>query len=171
MTIDAVAAKENLNAKYLGVLWQALNGSDDSFPLDTIRAQWWRTTDVHVLAAEIAAWQAAVWKIVPIGSYRYGNSVRAVANDPAGPEAVPVKPAGYAEFRRVFPMFVCFPPVIPTDEAVSLKMFHREDEPLERLFLTAEQSSPAGSSLDGAPVHQPASRSRRTIICRCSSAS
>jgi hypothetical protein len=28
--------------------------------------------------------------------------------------------------------------VVPTDEVVSLKMFHREDEPLERLFLDAE---------------------------------
>ncbi len=43
------------------------------------------------------------------------------------------------EFRKVFPLFTCFPPVVPTDEVVSLKMFHREDEPLERLFLSAEQ--------------------------------
>lgn len=48
--------------------------------------------------------------------------------------------AGYAEFRRVFPLFVCFPQVVPTDEVVTLKMFHREDEPLERLFLTDEQA-------------------------------
>ena len=47
--------------------------------------------------------------------------------------------AGYAEFRKVFPLYVCFPEVVPTDEVVSLKMFHREDEPLARLFLTAEQ--------------------------------
>lgn len=47
--------------------------------------------------------------------------------------------AGHAEFRRVFPLFVCFPQVVPTDEVVTLKMFHREDEPLERLFLTKEQ--------------------------------
>jgi len=36
-------------------------------------------------------------------------------------------------------MFICFTQVIPTDEVVSLKMFHREDEPLERLFLNDEQ--------------------------------
>ena len=29
--------------------------------------------------------------------------------------------------------------VVPTDEVVSLKMFHREDEPLEQLLLDAEQ--------------------------------
>jgi hypothetical protein len=47
--------------------------------------------------------------------------------------------AGNAEFRRVFPLFTCFPQVVPTDEVVCLKMFHREDEPLERLFLSNEQ--------------------------------
>ncbi len=46
---------------------------------------------------------------------------------------------GYADFRRVFPLFLCFPQVVPTDEVVCLKMFHREDEPLARLFLNAEQ--------------------------------
>src|SRR5262249_8109347 len=44
--------------------------------------------------------------------------------------------AGNLEFRKVFPLYICFPPVVPTDEVVSLKMFHREDEPLERLFLS-----------------------------------
>ncbi len=48
--------------------------------------------------------------------------------------------AGYADFRRCFPLFVCFPGVIPNDEVVSLKMFHREDEPLRELFLDAEQT-------------------------------
>jgi hypothetical protein len=47
---------------------------------------------------------------------------------------------GYADFRRLFPLFLCFPRVIPNDEVVSLKMFHREDEPLARLFLDAEQA-------------------------------
>jgi hypothetical protein len=47
---------------------------------------------------------------------------------------------GYAAFRRVFPLFVCFPQVVPEDETVSLKMFHREDEPLVRLFLDDAQA-------------------------------
>lgn len=46
----------------------------------------------------------------------------------------------YDAFRRCFPLFVCFPQVIPTDEVVSLKMFHREDEPLIQLFLDDEQT-------------------------------
>jgi hypothetical protein len=48
--------------------------------------------------------------------------------------------AGYTEFRRVFPLFVCFPKVVPDDETVCLKMFHREDEPLTRLFLGDAQA-------------------------------
>jgi hypothetical protein len=55
--------------------------------------------------------------------------------------AFPRTLAGFDEFRRVFPWFLCFPNVVPTDEVVSLKMFHREDEPLERLFLNAEQKA------------------------------
>ena len=35
-----VAAKEKLNAKYLGVLWQALTDKTPSHPLDAIRARW-----------------------------------------------------------------------------------------------------------------------------------
>jgi hypothetical protein len=47
---------------------------------------------------------------------------------------------GFAEFRRLFPPNVCFPQIIPTDEVVCLKLFHREDEPLTRLFLNDEQA-------------------------------
>lgn len=43
------------------------------------------------------------------------------------------------EVRRVFPLYLCFPQVVPTDEVVTLKMFHREDEPLIRLFLDDDQ--------------------------------
>jgi hypothetical protein len=48
---------------------------------------------------------------------------------------------GNAAFRELFPLYVCFPPVrAPHDEAISLKLFHREDEPLLRLFATPEQA-------------------------------
>ncbi|MCW3094775.1 MAG: hypothetical protein JWL77_393 [Chthonomonadaceae bacterium] len=47
---------------------------------------------------------------------------------------------GCDRFRSVFPLFTCFPAVIPNDEVVSLKMFHREDEPLQRLFLDPTQT-------------------------------
>src|SRR6185312_466465 len=42
---------------------------------------------------------------------------------------------GFADFRRAFPVFICYSRVIPNDEVVCLKLFHREDEPLIRLFL------------------------------------
>jgi len=38
--LEEVAAKEKLNAKYLGMLWQALNEKTPSQPLDSIRAKW-----------------------------------------------------------------------------------------------------------------------------------
>jgi mono/diheme cytochrome c family protein len=48
--------------------------------------------------------------------------------------------AGLAKFRRLFPPNICYPHVIPLDEVVCLKTFHREDEPLLRLFLDDEQT-------------------------------
>jgi hypothetical protein len=47
--------------------------------------------------------------------------------------------AGLDEFRRAFPPFVCYRRVIPDDEEICLKLYHREDEPLARLFLDEDQ--------------------------------
>ena len=104
-----VAAKEKLNAKYLGVLWQALSDESPSQPLDAIRAKWRTATekDVPALAADIAAWQAALWRTVKVGNYvqaswnspdGYTESLtRQVAADPQVADSVPlrlaVKPA------------------------------------------------------------------------------
>ncbi len=88
-TPGAVAEQEKLNPKYLGVLWRTLADERPSFPLDRVRARWRKASekDVPALVAEIAGWQAAVWKFVPIGSYRDGNTVRQVANNPAAVES------------------------------------------------------------------------------------
>jgi hypothetical protein len=66
-----VAAKEKLNPKYLGILWQTLTDKTPSQPLDTIRAKWQSAMekDVPALAAEVTAWQAALWRTVRVGSY------------------------------------------------------------------------------------------------------
>ena len=48
--------------------------------------------------------------------------------------------AGLAEFRRLFPPLLCYPNVIPLDEVVCLKTFHREDGPLLDLFLDDAQA-------------------------------
>src|SRR5205807_8485675 len=84
--------------------------------LDLVRAHWRQATekDVAALTAEIGAWQTLLWKIVPVGSYRYGNTVRQVANDPAASDTQPlrlaVKPAPgqnevklYLVKRHLFP--------------------------------------------------------------------
>jgi hypothetical protein len=82
---------------------------------------------VRVLAASQA----------PDATTRWTGPVLATAESPAYKAMV----AGNAEFRKVFPLFCCFPPVkAPHDEAVSLKLFHREDEPLLRLFASPSQA-------------------------------
>ncbi|HZE96345.1 MAG TPA: DUF1592 domain-containing protein [Planctomycetota bacterium] len=42
---------------------------------------------------------------------------------------------GLEAFRRVFPQVICFPHIVPEDEVVCLKLFHREDALLSQLFL------------------------------------
>jgi hypothetical protein len=49
--------------------------------------------------------------------------------------------AGLEKFRHLFPPNVCYPHVIPLDEVVCLKTFHREDQPLINLFLNADQTA------------------------------
>lgn len=75
----------------------------------------------------------------PPGPYLRWDGVTPIVASPTGAGYRQLQ-QGYEEFRRVFPLFLCFPKVIPTDEIVSLKMFHREDEPLMRLFLDAPQA-------------------------------
>ena len=95
-----VAAKEKLNAQYFEVLWQTLTDRAPSYPLDVVRARW-RTAlekDVPVLAAEVATWQAALWKTVLVGSYvrpvgeGYAESTtRQVPVDPPATGSVPLR--------------------------------------------------------------------------------
>jgi hypothetical protein len=99
ITPEAVAAREKLNAKYLQILWRALTDDQPSYPLDRLRSRWRQASvkDVDALLAEIIAWQGALWRFVPIGSYRYGNTIRQLANNPALVETqtlrLPIKPA------------------------------------------------------------------------------
>ncbi len=131
--IAAVAKSEKLNAKYLGVLWRTLTDETPSAPLDAIRARWRTATegDIDALLAEVKAWQGKLFQPVKVGSYMH--PARQVARTSA-PDA------GQDAFRASFPPDICYPHVIPTDEVVCLKMFHREDEPLVRLFLDGEQA-------------------------------
>ena len=71
-SVKTVAREHGLNAKYLGIVWEALTADskeDDSFLLDQVRARWRaaQPKDVPALTAEIAAWQKALWKFSSIG--------------------------------------------------------------------------------------------------------
>jgi len=91
--LDEVAAKEKLNAKYLGILWKTLTDKSPSHPLDGIRARWKvaNEKDAGAIAAEIGAWQTSLWKVVPIGSYRHGASPRQMPVDPVAGELQTVR--------------------------------------------------------------------------------
>ncbi|HEV3256869.1 MAG TPA: DUF1592 domain-containing protein [Gemmataceae bacterium] len=93
VTLETVAAREKLNPKYFQILWQVLNDKKPLFPLDLVRARWRQAQpqDVDAILAEISTWQGLLWRFVPIGSYRYGNTVRQLANDPAVVESQTVR--------------------------------------------------------------------------------
>jgi hypothetical protein len=93
LTPEAVASAEKLNPKYLGLLWQALVRPEPSFPLDRIRARWRKAApaDVDGIAAEIAAWQDALWSPNKIGSYAGNKLTRHEAATPAFVQAQTLK--------------------------------------------------------------------------------
>ena len=41
----------------------------------------------------------------------------------------------FERFRELFPAALCYTKIVPVDEVVTLTLFHREDEPLQRLML------------------------------------
>jgi hypothetical protein len=49
--------------------------------------------------------------------------------------------SAFADFRRWFPAALCYPRIVPVDEVVTLALFHREDEPLQRLMLDDRQQA------------------------------
>ncbi len=68
-TIGAVAHERGLNAKYLGMLWSSLAGSEPSLILDGLRARWrtGKPEDAAALAADVAAWQKGLWTFAKVG--------------------------------------------------------------------------------------------------------
>ena len=67
--IASVAQEHGLNAKYLGTLWQSLNGTEPSLILDGVRARWRiaKPENAAELAAFIAAWQNELWRFATVG--------------------------------------------------------------------------------------------------------
>jgi Protein of unknown function (DUF1592)/Protein of unknown function (DUF1588)/Protein of unknown function (DUF1585)/Protein of unknown function (DUF1595) len=46
----------------------------------------------------------------------------------------------FDDFRGIFPAALCYAKIVPVDEAVTLTLFHREDEPLRRLMLSTKEA-------------------------------
>ncbi|HEY3393806.1 MAG TPA: DUF1592 domain-containing protein [Lacipirellulaceae bacterium] len=68
-SIEAAAAQHGLNAKYLGILWAALTGTEPSQLLDDLRPQWRaaKPADAAALANHVAAWQKSLWMFSSVG--------------------------------------------------------------------------------------------------------
>jgi hypothetical protein len=47
--------------------------------------------------------------------------------------------AGFDDFRNLFPPAICYERIVPVDEVVTLTLFYRHDEPLQRLMLDDRQ--------------------------------
>jgi hypothetical protein len=47
----------------------------------------------------------------------------------------------FDDFRRWFPAALCYTKIVPVDEVITLTLFHREDEPLCRLFLDEKEKA------------------------------
>jgi len=81
-TIASVAKDKNLNAKYLGALWQVLSTDSKDKPsllLDNVRRSWKsaKADDAKALALEIARWQQALWRFTSVGHIGKVNGPKA----------------------------------------------------------------------------------------------
>ncbi|MFM2095007.1 MAG: hypothetical protein RIS70_2131 [Planctomycetota bacterium] len=68
-TVAVVAQERRLNRKYLGLLWDALQGREPSLLLDGLRSEWKnaKPADVPQLVTSIARWQQALWRFTSVG--------------------------------------------------------------------------------------------------------
>ena len=49
--------------------------------------------------------------------------------------------AGLDDFRDLFPASICYPKIVPVDEVVTLALYFREDEPMQRLMLNEKEKA------------------------------
>ncbi len=68
-TIEAAAREHQLNAKYLGILWASLNGTEPSLLLDDLRTRWRKAgpANAATLATHVEAWQKPLWSFASVG--------------------------------------------------------------------------------------------------------
>ncbi|MBL9122603.1 MAG: DUF1587 domain-containing protein, partial [Planctomycetaceae bacterium] len=73
-TVAAIAGEQQLNARYLGLLWERLEAPPAGAPsvlLDAIRARWRSASpgDAQAIADDIARWQKVLWRFNVIGQH------------------------------------------------------------------------------------------------------
>lgn len=78
-TIPAVAKERGLNARYLGILWNTLNGREPTLLLDIVRSQWRaaKPDEAAKVAAEIGRWQQTLWRFSSVGHIGKVNGPKA----------------------------------------------------------------------------------------------
>ncbi len=64
-----------------------------------------------------------------------GAPIVVTANSPGAKRVA----RGISDFQDLFPAAMCYYRLVPVDEVITLVLFHREDEPLMRLMMTAAQ--------------------------------
>jgi hypothetical protein len=99
------------------------------------------------LTATITGIQRQLWKLNMqtshlIGSMGlFGTHLIPLVDDSGQPK---IATDAYSEFAQLFPRTICFPPVVPSNEDVTVELFLREDAALSRLLLDNSQ----GEQLD-----------------------
>jgi hypothetical protein len=157
-TIEVAAGERAVNEKYLEILWAALTGTESSLLLDDLRARWSKATaaDAPALAADVAEWQKSLWKFSSVGQVgRDGGpkhwmepaeslsdaqkawlDFENLSGDAVGKQRLE---AAFERYRQLFPPALCYTKIVPVDEVVTLVLFHREDDHLQRLMLNDAQ--------------------------------
>lgn len=74
LSIADAAKADGVNAKYLGLLWQALNDTRPSLLLDGIREKFHVATTAPALTRDIQAWQQYLWRFFSVGHVGKKNS-------------------------------------------------------------------------------------------------
>jgi hypothetical protein len=88
-----------------------------------------RLPTVFVETGDLGAW--------PADNRKLAHSAPIIVQ--AGSRARARYEAGFDAFRQFFPAALCYQKIVPVDEAVTLTLFHREDDPLSRLMLDDEE--------------------------------
>lgn len=155
-TLDDAARQHNLNAKYMRRLWTMLHDERPSVLLDHLREKW---RAGNLAASDIEVWQQALWRFTTVGHIGKKNGPTrwlepvtpltenrdSAATGPLADISLLAKDAeltneqlaaAFHDFRQLFPIALCYAEIVPVDEVVTLHLFYREDDHLQRLMLS-----------------------------------